>query len=160
MSLPNVTDISRYIQACRASTRYGLPINLRYIYKRVWALVCRQSFRLAWLWGLRVCCVSDDYCDFFALHSVICPTGPPRNILRNSEGLFGILSDSFGYSNHLRCTSQIMFLNCNCNWLWEDPELHWSLIILLTCFWFWFSCLNIPASRNLTSEDENPICKW
>ena len=39
LSLPNVTDISRYIQACRASTIYGLPINLRYIYKRVWALV-------------------------------------------------------------------------------------------------------------------------
>ena len=40
----------------------------------------------------------------------------------------------------------------------KNPGLHWSPIILLTCFWF--SSLNIPASRNLTSEDENPICKW
>ena len=32
-----------YTQACRASTIYGLPINLRYIYKRVWALVARAQ---------------------------------------------------------------------------------------------------------------------
>ena len=34
-----VTDISRYIKACQASTIYGLPINLWYIYKRMWALI-------------------------------------------------------------------------------------------------------------------------
>ena len=39
LSLPSGSDISRYILPCRASTIHGLPINLRYIYKRVSSLI-------------------------------------------------------------------------------------------------------------------------
>ena len=39
LSLPSESDILRYILTCRASAIYGLPINLRYIYKRVSSLV-------------------------------------------------------------------------------------------------------------------------
>ena len=36
---PECTDILRYILSCRASAIYGLPINLRYIWKRCSPLV-------------------------------------------------------------------------------------------------------------------------
>ena len=39
LSLPSGSNISRYILTCRASTKHGLSINLRYIYKRVSSLV-------------------------------------------------------------------------------------------------------------------------
>ena len=39
LSLPSGSDISQYILTCQAIAIYGLPINLRYIYKRVSSLV-------------------------------------------------------------------------------------------------------------------------
>ena len=39
LSLPSGSDILRYILNCRAIAIYGLPINLRYIYKRVSSLL-------------------------------------------------------------------------------------------------------------------------
>ena len=40
--LPSVSDILRYILSCRAIAIYDLPINLRYIYKRVSPLLYIQ----------------------------------------------------------------------------------------------------------------------
>ena len=42
----SVTDISRYIQAWRASAIYGIAINWRYTHKRVWPLM-RAAILLA-----------------------------------------------------------------------------------------------------------------
>ena len=39
LSLPSASNILRYILSCRAIAIYDLPINLRYIYKRVLPLV-------------------------------------------------------------------------------------------------------------------------
>ena len=45
LSLPSGSDISRYILNCeRLRYIYGLPINLRYIYKRVSSLVCKLQY--------------------------------------------------------------------------------------------------------------------
>ena len=39
LNLPSGSDIPRYILTCRAIAIYGLPINLRYFYKRVSSLL-------------------------------------------------------------------------------------------------------------------------
>ena len=51
-SVPSDSDISRYIQACRASAIYGMAIYWRYTHKRVPALVLRYLvwFGLVWLY--------------------------------------------------------------------------------------------------------------
>ena len=41
--LPSASDILRYILSCRAIAIYDLPINLRYIYKRVSPLVDNED---------------------------------------------------------------------------------------------------------------------
>ena len=41
--LPSASDILRYILYCRTIAIYDLPINLRYIYKRVSPLITSQS---------------------------------------------------------------------------------------------------------------------
>ena len=43
LSLPSGSNILPIYQSCRASAIYDLPINLRYIHKRVPALVLSQS---------------------------------------------------------------------------------------------------------------------
>ena len=44
--LPSAFDILRYILSCRAIAIYDLPINLRYIYKRVSPLIGGHHFLL------------------------------------------------------------------------------------------------------------------
>ena len=43
--LPSASDILRYILSCRASAIYGLPINLRYIWKRCSPLTHKQKIK-------------------------------------------------------------------------------------------------------------------
>ena len=45
---PECTDILRYILSCRASAIYGLPINLRYIYKRFSSLLGTLRALTSW----------------------------------------------------------------------------------------------------------------
>ena len=47
LSMPSGSDSSRYILTCRAIAIYGLPINLRYIYKRVSSLIATL---IAFVW--------------------------------------------------------------------------------------------------------------
>ena len=46
--LPSAFDILRYILSCRAIAIYDLPINLRYIYKRVSPLVSMLKW-MGWI---------------------------------------------------------------------------------------------------------------
>ena len=63
---PECNDILRYIFSCRASAIYGLPINLRYIWKRCSPLMCRDASISELMNHER-----DLHALFFVMHALI-----------------------------------------------------------------------------------------
>ena len=70
--LPSAFDISRYILSCRAIAIYDLPINLRYIHKRVPSLIFIQPACQQPEWymsnSILFTCISASKCMLYVLY--------------------------------------------------------------------------------------------
>ena len=92
LSLPSGSDILPIYWSCRASAIYDLPINLRYIHKRVPALVLNQVNNVIFLQYVQniYCIFQVRSCVFTFVKNLIkmlCPRVPSRDWLKSSYRL-------------------------------------------------------------------------